>query len=60
MRTPAASKPILGLGCGGPLAVKLASVMAAKGLSAQVHAKHFHNWCRDQPKMAVQNAGSLE
>jgi hypothetical protein len=44
----AASKPILILCYNEPLAVKLASVMAAKGLSAQVHAKHFHKWCRDQ------------
>ena len=44
----AASKPILILCYNEPLAVKLASVMAAKGLSAQVHARHFHKWCRDQ------------
>ena len=44
----AASKPILILCYNEPLAVKLASVMEAKGLSAQVHARHFHKWCRDQ------------
>jgi hypothetical protein len=44
----AASKPILILCYNEPLAVKLASVMAAKGLSAQVHTRHFHKWCRDQ------------
>ena len=46
-RTPA-SKPILILCYNEPLAVKLASVMQAKGLSASVHARHFHKWCRDQ------------
>jgi hypothetical protein len=44
----AASKPILILCYNEPLAVKLASAMAARGLSAQVHARHFHKWCRDQ------------
>jgi hypothetical protein len=43
-----ASKPILILCYNEPLAVKLASLMAAKGLAAQVHAVHFHKWCRDQ------------
>ena len=43
-----ASKPILILCYNEPLAVKLASVMEAKGLSASVHARHFHKWCRDQ------------
>ncbi|MDB5744675.1 MAG: hypothetical protein JWR68_2990 [Polaromonas sp.] len=43
-----ASKPILILCYNEPLAVKLASVMEAKGLSARVHARHFHKWCRDQ------------
>ncbi len=42
------SKPILVLCFNEPLAVKLASVMAAKGLDAQVQVKHFHKWCRDQ------------
>ena len=45
--TPA-SKPILILCYNEPLAVKLASVMESKGLSASVHARHFHKWCRDQ------------
>jgi hypothetical protein len=45
--TPA-SKPILILCYNEPLAVKLESVMEAKGLSDRVHARHFHKWCRDQ------------
>ena len=45
--TPA-SKPILILCYNEPLAVKMASVMESKGLSASVHARHFHKWCRDQ------------
>src|SRR5665647_1782832 len=44
----AASKPILILCYNEPLAVKLASVMEAKGLADKVHARHFHKWCRDQ------------
>ncbi|NMM78900.1 DEAD/DEAH box helicase [Acidovorax sp. SRB_24] len=48
-QTPA-SKPILILCYNEPLAVKLASVMEAKGLSDKVHARHFHKWCRDQLK----------
>lgn len=44
------SKPILILCYNEPLAVKLASVMEAKGLSDKVHARHFHKWCRDQLK----------
>ncbi|MDP3708491.1 MAG: 3'-5' exonuclease, partial [Polaromonas sp.] len=44
----AASKPILILCYNEPLAVKLASVMEAKGLGDMVHARHFHKWCRDQ------------
>ena len=44
----AASKPILILCYNEPLAVKLASVMQAKGLAGRVHARHFHKWCRDQ------------
>ena len=44
----AASKPILVLCYNEPLAVKLASVMEAKGLADRVHARHFHKWCRDQ------------
>jgi hypothetical protein len=43
-----ASKPILILCYNEPLAVKLDSVMQAKGLADQVHARHFHKWCRDQ------------
>jgi hypothetical protein len=43
-----ASKPILILCYNEPLAVKLASVMDAKGLADKVHARHFHKWCRDQ------------
>ncbi|RYX91908.1 MAG: DNA helicase II [Comamonadaceae bacterium] len=42
------SKPILVLCFNEPLGVKLASVMAAKGLSDRVHVRHFHKWCRDQ------------
>lgn len=42
------SKPILVLCFNEPLAVKLASVMAVKGLSDRVHVRHFHKWCRDQ------------
>ncbi|WP_296449128.1 DEAD/DEAH box helicase [Rhodoferax sp. UBA5149] len=44
----AAAKPILILCYNEPLAVKLASVMDAKGLADRVHARHFHKWCRDQ------------
>jgi hypothetical protein len=44
----ATSKPILILCYNEPLAVKLASVMHAKGLADKVHARHFHKWCRDQ------------
>ncbi|MDD2878816.1 MAG: 3'-5' exonuclease [Rhodoferax sp.] len=43
-----ASKPILILCYNEPLAVKLDSVMQAKGLADRVHAQHFHKWCRDQ------------
>ncbi len=42
------TKPILVLCYNEPLAVKLASIMEAKGLSDRVHARHFHKWCRDQ------------
>ncbi|MDC6167645.1 DEAD/DEAH box helicase [Paucibacter sp. XJ19-41] len=42
------SKPILVLCFNEPLAVKLASTMAAKGLDGRVHVRHFHKWCRDQ------------
>ena len=44
----ATSKPILILCYNEPLAVKLAAMMAAKGLSDRVQARHFHKWCRDQ------------
>ncbi len=42
------SKPILILCYNEPLAVKLASVMAAKGLADRVHARNFQKWCRQQ------------
>jgi hypothetical protein len=42
------SKPILILCYNEPLAVKLASVMEAKGLAHRVHARNFHKWCRQQ------------
>ncbi len=42
------AKPILILCYNEPLAVKLAWVMQAKGLGAQVHAVHFHKWARAQ------------
>ncbi len=45
--TPA-SKPILVLCYNEPLAVKLESVMDAKGLTDKVHVRHFHKWCRQQ------------
>ena len=44
----AGSKPILILCFNEPLSVKLASVIDAKGLSAQVHVRHFHSWCHKQ------------
>ncbi|WP_210543300.1 DEAD/DEAH box helicase [Rhodoferax sp. PAMC 29310] len=43
-----ASKPILILCYNEPLAVKLASAMAAKGLGNKVHVRHFHRWCYAQ------------
>ena len=42
------SKPILILCFNEPLGVKLASVMAQKGLSDRVHVRHFHSWCHRQ------------
>ena len=42
------AKPILILCFNEPLAVKLASMMEAKGLAGRVHARHFHKWCRDE------------
>ncbi len=44
----ATGKPILVLCYNEPLAVKLASVMHAKGLADRVHSRHFHKWCRQQ------------
>ncbi len=43
-----AAKPVLVLCFNEPLGVKLASMMAAKGLSERVHVRHFHKWCRQQ------------
>jgi superfamily I DNA/RNA helicase len=42
------SKPILVLCYNEPLAVKLAAIMEAKGLSDRVHVRNFHKWCRQQ------------
>jgi len=42
------SKPILILCFNEPLGVKLAGIMATKGLDAQVHVRHFHKWCYEQ------------
>jgi hypothetical protein len=42
------AKPVLILCYNEPLAVQLASVMAARGLAGRVHAVHFHKWCREQ------------
>jgi superfamily I DNA/RNA helicase len=42
------AKPVLVLCYNEPLAVKLASVMEAKGLSSKVLVRHFHKWCRQQ------------
>lgn len=47
-RAGASSKPILVLCYNRPLAEKLDSVMAAKGLAAKVHVRNFHKWCRQQ------------
>jgi len=44
----AGSKPILVLCFNEPLGLKLASAMAAKGISEQVHVRHFHKWCYEQ------------
>ena len=41
-------KPILVLCYNQPLAVKLEAVLTAKGLSATVHVRNFHKWCRQQ------------
>jgi hypothetical protein len=42
------AKPVLVLCYNEPLAVKLASVMEAKGLTDRVLVRHFHKWCRQQ------------
>jgi len=42
------SKPILILCYNEPLALKLTSMMEAKGLANHVHARNFHKWCRQQ------------
>ena len=47
-KSVATAKPILVLCYNEPLAVKLASVMAAKGLTDNVLVRHFHKWCRQQ------------
>jgi hypothetical protein len=47
-KTATQAKPVLVLCYNEPLAVKLASVMEAKGLGDRVHVRHFHRWCRQQ------------
>lgn len=47
-KAAAEAKPILILCYNEPLAVKLASMMEAKGLGERVHARNFHKWCRQQ------------
>jgi hypothetical protein len=42
------AKPVLVLCYNEPLAVKLGSVMDAKGLTSKVLVRHFHKWCRQQ------------
>ncbi len=42
------SKPILVLCFNEPLAVKLDSIMRAKGIHDRVHVRNFHKWCRQQ------------
>lgn len=42
------AKPVLILCYNEPLAVKLASILEAKGLGERVHARNFHKWCRQQ------------
>ncbi len=44
----AATKPILVLCYNEPLATRIRSLMAGKGLQDKVHVRHFHKWCRDQ------------
>lgn len=44
----ASAKPVLVLCFSEPLAKRLKSWMAAKGLSEKVSVRHFHGWCSDQ------------
>ena len=45
------TKPILVLCFNIPLAAKLRTMMASKGLSSQVQVYHFHDWCAEQLRM---------
>jgi hypothetical protein len=47
-KTAVTGKPILVLCYNEPLAVKLAAVIASKGLSDKVQVRNFHRWCRQQ------------
>ena len=47
-RAASKARPVLVLCYNEPLAVKLAAVMAAKGLEDRVHVRHFHKWCHQQ------------
>jgi hypothetical protein len=47
-RATTKAKPILVLCYNEPLAVKLGSMMHAKGLDDRVHVRNFHKWCRQQ------------
>ncbi len=47
-RSTTPARPILVLCFNEPLAVKLSSLMAAKGLDDRVLVRHFHRWCRQQ------------
>lgn len=42
------AKPVLVLCYNEPLAVKLACMMEAKGLTGRVKVRNFHKWCRQQ------------
>ncbi len=42
------ARPVLVLCYNEPLAVKLASIITAKGLADRVQVRHFHKWCREQ------------
>lgn len=42
------SKPILILCFNEPLGLKIAGLIAAKGISDRVHVRHFHSWCHRQ------------